>query len=249
MGPANATMDGLPELQPRPDPRQASLAAEGKRFIVRDHITAVVQLALALGAAWVIDWYNAWLYAAVLLAIKFGAAMFLTRVNPAMLNARGTKQPMSKRERLFFSVLVPASLAIPIVAGLDVGTSGWSHGSPTEVAIGLGAVVAGSALIVWAMAVNAFFEPTVRLQSERNHRVCSSGPYRFVRHPGYSGVLLATAGVPLVLGSLWCLVPVAIVGATFIVRIVYEDRMLHDSLDGYAAYAAQTRYRLFPYVW
>jgi protein-S-isoprenylcysteine O-methyltransferase Ste14 len=247
--PANLTMDSASALARGPDPRRQPLALEGKRFIVRDHITAVVQLALALGAARALDWYNAWLYVSVLLAIKLSSALILTRVNPAVLNARGTKQTMSARERIFFSVFIPSSLAIPIVAGLDAGGAGWSHRSMTELVIGLGLVIAGSGLIIWALAVNAFFEPTVRLQSDRGHSTCSSGPYRFVRHPGYTGVILFGSGVPLALGSLWCFVPVAVMTVSFIVRTVYEDRMLHAELAGYEAYARETRYRLLPFVW
>jgi protein-S-isoprenylcysteine O-methyltransferase Ste14 len=247
--PANATMGDASGLTPASDPRTQPLTMAGKRYIVRDHVSAVILLALALGAAGVINWYNAWLYVAVVVAIKLSSALILTRVNPAVLNARGTKREMSRRERIFFSVYVPMSLAIPIVAGLDAGGAGWSHRSLAELAIGLGFVVVGGALIIWALAVNAFFEPTVRLQSDRAHRVCSTGPYRLVRHPGYSGVILFCAGVPMVLGSLWCIVPIVVMTIAFVVRTTYEDRMLHNELDGYAAYASETRYRLLPFVW
>jgi len=247
--PANLTVDSASEIARRPDPRRQPLAIEGKRYIVRDHLAAVIHVALALGAARTLGWYNAWLYASVILAIKLSSALILTRVNPAVLNARGTKQAMSARDRIFFSVLIPSSLAIPIVAGLDVGGAGWTHRSMTELVLGLGFVLAGSSLLVWALAVNAFFEPTVRIQSDRGQRTCSSGPYRVVRHPGYAGAILVGGGVPLALGSLWCFVPVAVVTVTFIIRTVYEDRMLHAELDGYEAYACETRYRLLPFVW
>lgn len=245
----NSTMDQELESEGLPDPRQQPLALEGKRYLVRDHIAAVIQVALALGAARALDWYNAWLYAAVLLAVKLSSALILTRINPAVLNARGTKQPMSKREKIFFAVFLPSTLAIPIVAGFDVGGAGWSHRSATELAIGLGLVVAGTGVIIWALAVNAFFEPTVRIQRDRAQQVCTAGPYRFVRHPGYSGVILATSGIPLTLGSMWCFVPLAVMTVAFIVRTGYEDRMLCAKLDGYAAYAAETRFRLLPLVW
>ena len=112
----------------------------------------------------------------MLFIVKLSAAIILTRVNPAVLNVRGAKQTMSVRERIFFSVFIPSSLALPIVAGLDVGGSGWSHRSMSELVIGLGFVLAGTSLV----------EPTVRIQSDREQTVCTSGSYRVVRHPGYT---------------------------------------------------------------
>ena len=234
---------------PRTDPRQEPLTLAGKRYVIREHLAAVVQLALALGSARTLDWYNAWLYGSFLLIVKLSSAVSLARVNPAVLNARGTRQPMSRRERVFFSVFIPSSLALPVVAGLDAGGAGWSHRSMLELVIGLGFMLVGTSLVVWALAVNAFFEPSVRIQRDRGHTVCTTGPYRFVRHPGYTGAILATAGVPLVLGSRWCFVPFAVMTVAFVIRTAYEDDMLRAELDGYEAYAVATRWRLLPFVW
>lgn len=225
------------------------LTDEGKRYVVRDHMSAVILTAIALLSAWHIGWLSAWLYGAVGLALKLGAAVVLARVNPSVLNARGTRQKMSQREKIFFLFFVPAGFAVPIVAGLDVGAAGWTHRSAAELVFGLSAIVAGMSFVVWALAVNKFFEPTVRLQSDRGHYVCTDGPYRIVRHPGYAGAIVAGIGVPFVLGSMWCFVPFAVTVAAFIVRTRYEDRMLHTELAGYPAYAEKTRFRLVPFVW
>ena len=237
------------EVRAGVDPRVEPLAAAGRRFLVRDHFAAVVQVALALGAAGTLAWSNAWLYAAVLLVIKLTGTLVLVRVNPAVLNARGTKQSLSRRERIFFAVFVPASLAIPVVAGLEVGAAGWSHRSAAELAAGIVVLLLGAGTVLWALAVNAFFEPTVRIQRDRGQRVCTDGPYRLVRHPGYTGAILAAAGIPLLLGSYWAFLPVAIVAVAFVVRTVYEDDLLRTELEGYEAYAAETRFRLLPFVW
>jgi protein-S-isoprenylcysteine O-methyltransferase Ste14 len=233
----------------QPDPRRAPLKVEGKRYIIRDHMAAVIQLVLALASARTLGWYNAWLYASVLLAVKVSSALILSRVNPAVLNARGTRHAMSVRDRIFFSVFIPSALAIPIVAGVDVGVAGWTHRSDLELAVGLALVLSGASLVVWAIAVNAFFETTVRIQHDRGQRVCTSGPYRFVRHPGYTGAIAATSGVPLALGSYWCFVPVVVMTLAFIARTADEDRLLRAELDGYDVYAARTGYRLCPFVW
>ncbi len=225
------------------------LTVDGKRYLVRDHVTAVLQVVLALGFAGTLAWYNAWLFGTVLLAGKIVSALLLVRVNPAVVNARGTRHPMSVQDRVFFAVFIPATLAIPIVAALDVGGPGWSHHSLGELIIGLGLLAIGMSILVWALAVNRFFEPTVRIQREREHRVCTDGPYRYVRHPGYTGAIILLAGIPLIFGSFWCFVPAAITTIAFIVRTIYEDRLLHAELDGYGAYASNTRFRLVPFVW
>ena len=102
---------------------------------------------------------------------------------------------------------------------------------------------------VWSMVVNPHFEKTVRIQKDRGHQVCSGGPYRFVRHPGYVGVILAALCGPLLLGSWVALVPGVVIGVLFTWRTGIEDRILLDKLPGYSAFAATTRYRLVPFIW
>ncbi len=234
---------------PKPSSTRTALDAAGRRYLVRDHFAALIQLSLALLAAGTVGWYSAWLYGGLGLLMKVVSAAVLVQSNPAVLNARGTQRAMSRRERIFFAVFLPAMLSMPVVAGLDVGAVGWTHASLSALLVGVTMVVVGFAIVIWALAVNPYFEPTVCLQRDRGHRVCAAGPYRFVRHPGYVGAALATAGTPLILGSAWAFVPVAIVSIALVVRTGYEDRMLRDELEGYQAYAARTRYRLLPPVW
>lgn len=109
--------------------------------------------------------------------------------------------------------------------------------------------VAGYALTAWAMVENRFFSGTVRIQTDRGHTVISSGPYRLVRHPGYAGSVLATVCVPVILGSWWTFVPAGVAIASLVARTGLEDRMLRSELEGYAAFAERTRWRLIPGVW
>ncbi len=109
--------------------------------------------------------------------------------------------------------------------------------------------VLGSALFSWAMLSNTLFSSIARVQEDRGHRVCSTGPYRFVRHPGYVGAILQSTGIPLLLGSLWALIPGALASGLMVVRTFLEDRMLHAELEGYPEYAARVRHRLVPGIW
>jgi protein-S-isoprenylcysteine O-methyltransferase Ste14 len=153
-------------------------------------------------------------------------------------------------ERSMRALIMPFVLLHVVVAALDVGRSGWSGkvGLPVHVA-GVVSYCTGLALAVWAMAVNRFFAPVVRLQSERGHHVISGGPYAFIRHPGYLGFLLALVGEAFMLGSYWSLLPVVGAAAVVMRRTSMEDRFLHESLAGYADYARNVRWRLAPAVW
>jgi protein-S-isoprenylcysteine O-methyltransferase Ste14 len=110
-------------------------------------------------------------------------------------------------------------------------------------------VMLGLALSGWAMIVNAYFSTAVRIQRERGHTVCRTGPYRFVRHPGYVGYMLQSLGIPLLLGSWWALLPGVTAMALMIIRTAFEDRMLQAELPGYPEYAREVRYRLVPGIW
>jgi protein-S-isoprenylcysteine O-methyltransferase Ste14 len=105
------------------------------------------------------------------------------------------------------------------------------------------------ALVTWSMAANAFFSMIVRIQDDRKHAVADTGPYRFVRHPGYVGSIVFELASPILLGSLWALIPGVIAALLFLTRTALEDRTLHEELTGYPEYAQRTRYRLVPGVW
>ncbi len=115
--------------------------------------------------------------------------------------------------------------------------------------VGLALLLAGYALASYALIENAYFSGMVRIQTDRGHQVVSSGPYRWVRHPGYTGALLAYLGTPLLLDSIWALLPAVFLTVALIIRTRLEDQTLQAELDGYRDYAQRVRYRLLPPVW
>jgi protein-S-isoprenylcysteine O-methyltransferase Ste14 len=134
-----------------------------------------------------------------------------------------------------------------VIAGLDSGRFGWTGQLPVAVSIvGAALMLSGQVLFAMAKRENAFFSSTVRIQSERGHRVCDSGLYRIVRHPGYLGMLLSLLAFPLVMNSYWALLPVAVGVAVLIVRTMLEDRFLVEQLPGYKDYTSRTRWKLLP---
>ncbi len=153
----------------------------------------------------------------------------------------------SRQVRLF---ALPMVLAHVVVAGMDVGRFGWSGPIPLVVqAAALGGYAAGMGLSLWAMIANRFFSPVVRIQVERGHHLVTDGPYGYLRHPGYTGLIIGSVCGGVALGSWWSLVPLAPFVGMFLWRTAMEDRFLHEGLDGYSGYARRVRYRLVPGLW
>jgi protein-S-isoprenylcysteine O-methyltransferase Ste14 len=105
------------------------------------------------------------------------------------------------------------------------------------------------ALSSWAMITNAYFSTVARIQSERDQQVCRTGPYRYVRHPGYIAFMLQSLSTAILLGSLWAIIPAVLAMTCIILRTIFEDRMLLEELEGYPQYAREVRYRLVPGLW
>jgi protein-S-isoprenylcysteine O-methyltransferase Ste14 len=99
------------------------------------------------------------------------------------------------------------------------------------------------------MRENTYLSRVVEIQKDRGHKVITTGPYRYVRHPMYVGVIILLVSVPLALGSLWALVPGVALTIIIIIRTHLEDKTLHAELEGYKAYAGKVRYRLVPGIW
>ena len=189
-----------------------------------------------------------WFWA--LLAIH--AAMMVIMVvsmDPDLRRERMEKKRQGGADRRLRALIALCIVAHLVLAGLDVRW-GWSPAFPTWArAAALLAYAGAIAFAIRAMVVNRFFAPAVRIQSERGHETVTTGPYRFVRHPGYAGMLLAVFAESIVFGSLWALAPAAALTAVVAWRTAREDRMLQAQLAGYADYAAHVRYRLVPAVW
>jgi len=200
-----------------------------------------------------LDWLAAWIYIMVQTLTLVISRIVVWRVHPDLLVERSHAFDRRDEKRwdrpLVMLVALVGPLVMAIVAGLDMRYD-WSSGiSALAQVIALIVLVAGYALGSWAMAVNRFYSATVRIQTDRGHRVVSNGPYAFVRHPSYIGGAIAYLALPLLLGSWWALIPSVLTTAVLILRTALEDRTLLAELHGYAEYAQRVRYRLVPGVW
>jgi len=223
------------------------------KVVARFIIIGLVLPLIPFIAAGTFDWWQGWVLYAVVMISGVGSRIILFRKNPSLIaeRARFTSAANIKGwdKWIVTIIAILGPLVVYSVAGLDK-RYGWSPAVGSVWAlIGILLLIVGTAFSTWAMVVNAYFSSVVRIQTDRNHTVVSSGPYRIVRHPGYSGGAVAWVGIPLVFGTLWAFIPAGIVIALYIARTALEDRTLQAELPGYTAYAEQTRYRLLPGVW
>lgn len=212
--------------------------------------TLALQVVLLFGSAGTFDWPAGWAYVGLYLGLLVAGGLVLGAGHRDVIaeRARGRADAVGWDRRLTRGLLVGWT-AILVVAGLAVRFS-W------QPQLGVGLQVVGGVLLVvgyvpvlWSMRVNRFFSQAVRIQSDRGHVTITDGPYRYVRHPGYAGMLVAYVGTCLLLGSPWAAIPLAVTLALLVLRTGREDDLLARELPGYQAYRARTRFRLAPGIW
>jgi protein-S-isoprenylcysteine O-methyltransferase Ste14 len=221
------------------------------RLLLQTLIWTVAMGALLFVPAGTLHWPAAWVFLATIGIFGLAGGMWLAKTDPALLAER--MRPMMQNDQ-------PAAdkkfmLAFGFVAliwFLAIGLDHRYHASDVPLALqalGWTMLVLSTGFIMWVMRENSFAAPVVKLQTERGHRVVSTGPYAWVRHPMYSGTVLFFIGAPLLLGSWWGLAMSPLFILLFAVRAGIEERALLAGLPGYADYAARVRYRLVPGLW
>ena len=198
-------------------------------------------------------WWQAWVYSPLIVAAGVGGRIWAEHRHPGLMAERQNIES-AKSAKAWDKVLAPLmalSISFPlvIVAGLD-HRFGWSPPFPLWlIALGFILISLGYAFAVWALVENRFFSSVVRIQVDRGHVVCESGPYRVVRHPGYAGNILPLPGIVLALGSVWTIIPAVVALIIAVIRTALEDQTLQDELPGYREYTRRVRYRLIPGVY
>jgi protein-S-isoprenylcysteine O-methyltransferase Ste14 len=161
----------------------------------------------------------------------------------------GTKPGIKSWDRAIIRAYSVLLMAMLLLAPLDAVRFRWSRVPLVFQGLALLGLFAAWSLVIWAFRVNAFLAEYVRIQTERGHAVCTTGPYRFVRHPMYVAVIVTILLVPVLLGSLYALIPAGLIAALFVLRTALEDRTLRAELSGYEEYARTVRWRLVPGIW
>lgn len=194
-----------------------------------------------------LKWPMAWAY--------LGASILVMAINAFVLPKeliaeRGKKKEnVEKWDQQLTRLLLIPWMGLYLVAGLD-WRFGWTPHLLLWISLtGLAVFILGTFLVTWAMLSNHYFSTAVRIQYERGHKVCDTGPYRYIRHPGYTGMMVYHLISPLIFSSWWAFIPAGLTALLFIVRTILEDRTLREKLEGYAAYAEKVVWRLMPGIW
>ena len=222
------------------------------RILVRMFIVVFVfpLLPMIISGDW--TWWEAWVYALTSALGFIVSRVLAAQRHPDILEERARSMDLEDAkpwDRVLAPSLAFGNILILVVAGFD-RLFGWSASfSLTTKIVSIIVMVLGYLLGSWALIENRFFSGVVRIQKDRDHRVVSTGPYRFVRHPGYAAALWTYLVIPLLLDSAWAFVPAVFLIGVLVLRTALEDQTLQEELPGYKEFTRKTRYRLIPWLW
>ena len=235
----------------------------GKNTTVMTPNQALLRMTAGILASWLfiailvfagagrLNWGLGWLFVALWGLLKLAFILLLRWHDPDLMVERANRHENTQPyEHPIIPVYFVLSFGTILVAALDGGCFRWSGEIPAAwIVIAYMIYLLGNGLASWAVSANPFFSSESRLQTDRDQKVTHSGPYRFVRHPAYLAAILMWPVTGVLLESWWAVIPGLLAGLTMLIRIIFEDRMLQADLPGYAEYAQQVRYRLFPGIW
>lgn len=219
-------------------------------MIIRGVVTILVFVAILFLPAGRLDWWEGWTFFLVFLISTSTFVIWMRRKDPELISERSQPGKNVERwDRIIMSIYTILLIIMLIVAGIDSGRLDLSSPPLFLRIAGWSGLAISMFIVAWTMSSNTFLSEMVRIQDDRGHVVIRQGPYRYIRHPMYVGVILAIISTPLVLGSFWALIPAGMIVTLFIVRTYLEDITLKEKLSGYTDYADQVRYRLIPGIW
>jgi protein-S-isoprenylcysteine O-methyltransferase Ste14 len=221
------------------------------KLLLQNTFFVVAMGALLFASAGTLHWPGAWAFLATSAVLGPACGLWLAKTDPALLAERmrlTARDEQPAADKIFMLVFAAAALLWFVAMGLDRRL----HVSDVPLVLqmlGLTMYLLSTGFIMWVFRVNSFAAPVIKVQTARDHHVISSGPYAWVRHPMYSGVMLFFFGAPLLMGSWWGVLIAPLFAVLFAVRVGIEERALVAGLPDYADYAARVRYRLVPGVW
>jgi protein-S-isoprenylcysteine O-methyltransferase Ste14 len=203
------------------------------------------------GSAGQLTWNRGWICTVLYLGGLQASRIILRRFNPRLLKERETaiRKDTKPFDKIFLRLILSLTIVQPVIAGLDAVRFKWASMPFWTVYPGVGLFILAATWITWVLIRNPHAESSVRIQEDRAHTVIASGPYRFVRHPMYGGLILWHASVALILGSMWTLALAGVITILFLWRTALEDQTLRQELPGYEEYTTVTRYRVMPGIW
>jgi len=219
-------------------------------YLIKLFIGTFLFFAILFISAGRLDYWQGLIYVIIGL-IMFILNYTVLRIDPELLKERSKPGEGTKNwDKIILGLSFLITISMYIIAGLDSGRYHWSPEFPMSlVLMGILLTASGQLLFLIAQKQNKFFSSTVRIQTNREHTVCETGLYKFVRHPAYLGSIIQAVGFPLLFGSLWSIIPIGMMIILLITRTALEDKTLKNELKGYPEYSNKTRYKIIPYIW
>ena len=209
-------------------------------------IGAILVGAMLFLPAGTLAYANAWLFLGLLFIpiLIVGVVMFFK--SPSLLEKRLNAKEKEKSQKGVLAASALLFICGFVVAGLDY-RFGWSKMPLWVVIIGCVVLVVAYALYAEVMRENAYLSRTIEVQE--NQKVVDKGLYAIVRHPMYAVTVWLFLAIPIVLASWWAIICFAPYIPVIIVRILNEEKVLEEGLEGYADYKRKVKYRLIPFIW
>ena len=219
-------------------------------FIVRLTLFAIALMWPA--GTW--SWWEAWVLVILWTLYGLVTTIYLLHHDPELLVERLKLVPLQKEQKGWDKALMLlffiAGIGLYLLPGFDVIRFEWSDPLPLWARVSAMLVhIPCFILLVWIMRENTYLSQVVKIDKDRGHKVISTGPYAYVRHPMYTVAIILLFAVPIALGSRFALILSLFLTVLLMIRTYFEDRTLHTELDGYPEYAKKTIYRLIPGIW
>ncbi|MHA2391701.1 MAG: methyltransferase family protein [Promethearchaeota archaeon] len=216
-------------------------------------VTAVAMVTVFLGIglfipAGTLKWIEAWIYLSIFLIFFTTYVLYFGKHDPELLQKRAKPQFRERWDKLVMLLMGFGFFPTFILPGFERKYN-WSTVPILVEIIGFIGLSFGLILIFFVMKENTFLSKAVEIQKERGHKVITTGPYRVVRHPMYLGFIFFIVFYCLAIGSVYSLIPTTLGITGIIIRTIFEDRMLHEDLEGYKEYALKTKKKLVPFIW
>lgn len=227
------------------------LNIQGIRGTIREFALIIIAAIILFGSAGTLNWARGWIYISITFLYQIIYISTLLIVNPQLLNERGNLNwKETKLHDKYFTIFYPIfGFSAIIVAGLDVIRCKWSNIPLITIYPSILVFIFFSFIALWAFVSNSHCILTYRNDKVPDQQVCTTGPYRYIRHPGYLCAIITSLCYPFILGSLYSLIPILLNVTLLMIRTYYEDKTLRIELKGYDEYSRKTKYRLFPYLW
>jgi len=210
----------------------------------------IIIFVLFFGSAGTFYWLEAWLL--ILFFLLYGAffTIWLKINNPELLKERTSQNKDAKSwDKIILFIYGILLVFMFIVCGFDAVRFKWTSMPVIFKWVGFFGYIPVALLIFFTFRENTYLSRVVRIQADRAHHVVKTGPYRYIRHPMYLGIIFMISFTPLALGSFYALIFSVLIILLFILRTYLEDQALQKELPGYKEYINEVRYRLFPGIW